>query len=333
MPVTLAEASRGTLPALDARVIDEFRKLTPLLDLLTFDDAVNPAGGGATMSYQYRRLLTQRSASFRQLNTEYTPAEVETVVKTSNLAPLGGSFQIDRVIAEVGPTFANEIVLQMTQLLKASSAFFHDQVINGDTGVISYGFDGLNVGLVGTSTEFRTDVVSNWVDFDTSAAQNKALDDLDEFLQLLDGEPTVIVSNKQGLARVRGLARRAGAYVRSPMDGLTNGAGNPITREQYGNLVLVDAGEKAGSSQQVIPIRSATVGGTAQTGLTDIYAIRMGLDGFHGVTFTGRQLARTWLPDFSTAGAVKTGEAELGPVGVALKASKAAAVWRNVKVR
>jgi hypothetical protein len=44
------------------------------------------------------------------------------------------------------------------------------------------------------------------------------------------------------------------------------------------------------------------------------------------------QLIKTWLPDFTRAGAVKTGEVEMGPVSIALKASKAAAVIRNVKV-
>ena len=333
MPVTLAEASRGTLPAFDARVIDEFRKTTPLLDLITFDDVVNPAGGGATMTYGYRRAKTQRSASFRQLNTEYTPAEVETEQKFTNLAPLGGSYQIDRVISKVGPAFANEVVLQMNALLKATSAFFHDQIINGDTGVTSFGFDGLNVSLVGSSTEFGTTAITNWVDIDTSAQQNRILDEIDEFLQSLDGAPTVLLGNRHVLARVRGLARRAGQYVANPVDGLLTPGGTPVVREQYGNIVFVDAGEKAGSSNLVLPLRNATVGGTAQTGLTDLYAIRMGLDGFHGVSFAGEQIVRTWLPDFTTSGAVKTGEAELGPVGVALKATKAAAVLRNIKIR
>jgi hypothetical protein len=39
------------------------------------------------------------------------------------------------------------------------------------------------------------------------------------------------------------------------------------------------------------------------------------------------------MPDFTVAGAVKTGEVELGPVAVALKRTKAAAVKRNVKVQ
>ncbi|MDN6554700.1 MAG: phage capsid protein, partial [Bifidobacterium mongoliense] len=68
-------------------------------------------------------------------------------------------------------------------------------------------------------------------------------------------------------------------------------------------------------------------------GTSDVYAYRVGLDGFHGVSVSGGQLVQTWLPDFTTANAVKKGEVELGPIAVALKATKAAAVLRGVKVQ
>jgi hypothetical protein len=61
--------------------------------------------------------------------------------------------------------------------------------------------------------------------------------------------------------------------------------------------------------------------------------VRFGLDAFHGVSIAGGQLVQQWMPDFTTAGAVKTGEVELGPVAVALKRTKAAAVRRNIKVQ
>ena len=192
--------------------------------------------------------------------------------------------------------------------------------------------------------------------------------------------------------------------------------GRPITREEYGGILFADAGEKAGSSDLIIPnvtrnskwkvtvtatsgnyhvvvdgrksaaiaydgndaaikaavegiegVGEVTVsskvitfgrlvvagidkgtlahstpanlvgtvavesGGVAGSGVTDLYAYRVGLDGFHGVTTVGGQLVLTHLPDFQTAGAVKKGEVELGPVAVALKATKAAAVFRNIK--
>ena len=93
--------------------------------------------------------------------------------------------------------------------------------------------------------------------------------------------------------------------------------------ETYGGIRLIDAGKRAGENQDVIP---------ATDGKTDLYAVRFGLDGFHGVSTAGGNLVSQWTPDFDTPGAVKTGEVELGPVGVALKKTKAAAVARDVQV-
>jgi hypothetical protein len=70
---------------------------------------------------------------------------------------------------------------------------------------------------------------------------------------------------------------------------------------------------------------------TETTGLTDIYAMRFDLDGFHAVSLKGQPLVKTWLPDFSTLGAVKTGEVEM-VAAVVLKATKAACVLHNLKV-
>lgn len=332
MPISLAEGKRNAQTDLDVAVIDEFRKTGAIPDSLIFDDAVNPAGGGATLTYGYRRLTTQATAATRAINSEYTPQNVETQHYTTDLTVLGGAFEIDRVIAKVGPAASGGIALNMAQKIKAANAKFADLVINGDTAADANAFDGLDKALTGSSTEFRGDSVTNWTDFDTnSRAEHVALDAIDEFLSLLDGTPTVIVGNAKALARVRAAARRAGMYTKDPVEGLVGANGRPIEREMYGGIMFVDAGAKAGSNDPIIPIETRTVG-TSQTGLTDLYAYRVGLDGFHGVSTVGGQLVQTWLPDFSTAGAVKKGEVELGPVSVALKATKAAAVFRNIKV-
>lgn len=333
MPISLAEAKNNAQTDLDVAVIDEFRKTGAIPDSLIFDDAVNPAGGGATLTYGYRRLLTQASAATRAINSEYTPQNVTTQHYTTELAVLGGSFEIDRVVAKIGPAASGGIALNMAQKIKAANAKFADLVINGDTAVDANGFDGLDKALTGSSTEFRASSVTDWTDFDTnSRAEHVALDAIDEFLSLLDGTPTVIVGNAKALARVRAAARRAGMYTKDPVEGLVGANGRPIEREMYGGIMFVDAGAKAGSNDPIIPIESRTVG-TSQTGLTDLYAYRVGLDGFHGVSTVGGQLVQSWLPDFNTAGAVKKGEVELGPVSVALKATKAAAVFRNIKVQ
>lgn len=333
-PVTLAEAKLNATDAVDVQVIDEFRKESAIADSLIFDDVVNPAGGGGTLTYTYRRLQTEATAATRELNTEYTPQNVTTKRYSTDLAVLGGAFEVDRVIAKIGPAASGAVQLNLAQKIKSTRAEFQDLVINGDTASDPHGFDGLDKALVGSSTEIGVGVVTDWSDFDTnSRAEFKALDAIDEFLSYLDGTPTIIIGNKLALARIRAAARRANMYTLSPVDGLVGQNGRPINRETYGGIVFADAGAKAGTNDPIIPVKTRTVGSVPVNNLTDLYAYRVGIDGLIGLSTMGGALISTYLPDFTTPGAVKKGEVEMGPVGIALKATKAAAVLRNVKVR
>lgn len=325
MAVTLAEAKNNALEDYDPFVIDEFRKSSVILDSLIFDEAVNPAGGGATLDYSYRRQETQPTAEFRAINTEYTPSTTTTKKYTTTLAVLGGAFEIDRLLANIGPKGSDEVTRNINDKVKAAVTLFQDTVINGDTGVNDKAFDGLDKALTGSNTEMKPAIGTyDWTDLEGEKG-NKAIDTLDEFLDLLDGTPTIVVGNKKALARVRAMVRRTSMYVREPIDGLANANGRPITRESYGGILFADAGEKAGTNDPIIPIDT--------DGTTSLYAYRVGLDGFCGITTTDGTLVKTWLPDFTQPGAVHRGEVELGPVGVALKATKAAAVLRKIKVR
>lgn len=118
---------------------------------------------------------------------------------------------------------------------------------------------------------------------------------------------------------------------------VTGSAGGPYTITFLGNLadevVTVALGTNSltgGTSPDVTFANGSS--DAAISGLTDLYAVRFGLDGFHAVSAAGAPLLQTWLPDFDTAGAVKTGEVEFAPMAVVLKATKAAAVLRHVKV-
>ncbi|GMA26686.1 hypothetical protein GCM10025864_44450 [Luteimicrobium album] len=246
---------------------------------------------------------------------------------------MGGSFEVDRVVAKLGPAASGAVTLNLNQKIKATRTKFQDLVINGDTATDANGFDGLDKALTGSDTEMNVDVVTDWSSFSDANAANVALDVIDEFLALLDGTPTIVLGNAKALARFRAAARRAGMYTQNPVDGLVGQNGRPIVREQYGSIVFADPGAKAGTNDPIIPIETRTVATVSTTGLTDLYAYRVGLDGFHGISTVGGQLVATFLPDFTTPGAVKKGEVELGPVGVALKATKAAAVLRNIKVQ
>lgn len=317
MAITLADAKLNTQDDIDLKVIDEFRKSSWLLDNLTFDPVVSPAGGGATLTYGYTRLVSERGAAFRQLGTEYGTEQAKRSRATVDLSVLGGAYEIDRVLSNLGPAATNEVTFQMGQTIKSANAFFSDQVINGTKNTATAtGFEGLSKILTGTATEFKT--AADWSAPADQAAAHNALDGIDEFLGLLDDTPSALLGNKKTIARIRSLARRAGYYSRTE-----NAFGQTV--EAYNGIPFIDLGAKAGTAEPVIGI-------DAKTGGTDLYAVRLGLDAFHGVSTVGGGLVRQWLPDFSTAGAVKRGEVELGPVAVVLKATKAAAVWRGIKV-
>ena len=318
MAVTLEQAKLNVQDALQKGVIDEFQKSNYLWNNLTFEDAVSPTGGGATLTYAYTRLKTQPTAAFRAINSEYTAQEVQKERHTVDLAIFGGSFQVDRVIASMGG-IVNEVTLQMQQKIKAASALFNDTVINGDTSKDSNAFDGLDKAVTGSATE---NILGAAIDLSTAAAIDanfkEFLDNLDETLAEMDGTPSALLMSSKVLTKFKAVIRRATAYQE--------------TKDTFGRIIpaydgipLIDLGAKCGSNDPVVGIDSAT-------GTTSIYAVRFGLDGFHAVSLAGVSPITSRLPDFTTAGAVKEGDVEM-VAAVALKATKAAAVMRNIQIK
>ena len=320
MAITLAEAKKNVQDDLQMGVIDEFQKNNWILEHITFDDCVSPTGGGATPTYAYTRLLTQPTAAFRAINTEYTPQEVTRKHYTCDIKVFGGAYEIDRVLANFGG-IVSEVELQQAQKIKAAQALFNDTFINGDSATDANAFDGLDKAVTSSSTEFNAGTGASVIDLSTSAMIDTNykvfLDMLDEFLMSLDGTPSFIAGNTKMIAKLRACARRASMYQTTKNDWGTQ-------VESYGNIPFIDMKAKAGSNDDVI----ATDG----DGKTSLYVARLGLDGLHAVSFAGVAPVQTWLPDFSTAGAVKKGEVEMN-AAIVLKATKAAGVFRNIKVK
>ena len=317
MAVTLAQAKLNVTDDLQRGIIDEFAKSSFILNNIPFHDCVSPVGGGATLTYGYTRLITQPTAAFRAVNSEYTPSEVQKQRYTTDLKVFGGSYEIDRIIAGMGG-IADEVALQASQKVKAASALFSDTIINGDSATNPLVFDGLDVAVTGTDTEYNPGTA---IDLSTSAnvTSNAVafIDALDEWLGTMEGTDAILCNSKMA-AKFRAIARRMGMYQMTKND-----FGQPV--EYYGNIPFVDIGAKPGSNLPIIGIDGSA-------GTTSIYAVKFGLDGFHAISMVGQPPVRTWLPDFSTAGAVKKGEVEM-VAGCALKSTKAAGVFRNIKVQ
>ncbi|MDC2867568.1 major capsid protein [Bacillus sp. BP-3] len=326
MPITLQQAKVGMADKVDQMVIDEFRRNSLLLDALTFDNAVSPGTGGSTLTYGYTRLKTPSTAGFRALNNEYTANEADRQKLTVDLKIFGGAFQVDRVIQDTSGQI-NEMEFQLKQKIAGAANLFHNTVINGDSAKDAKAFDGLNKALTGSSTEINNTAV---IDISTEAGleSNKFafLDQLDNFLAELTSRPTMLMGNSKLITKIKSLARRAGYATKSE-----DAFGRTVTG--YDGIPLIDLGYfyDGSTTAPVVPIQGRTVG-TAQTGLTDLYAVSLGLDGFHGVSPTGNNIIRTFMPDMSQPGAVKKGEVEM-VAAVALKATRAAGVLRNIKVQ
>jgi len=323
--ITLAEAKVGMADKVDQKVVDTFRRSSLLLDKLVFDNAISPGTGGSTLTYGYIQLKTPSTAAVRQINSEYTAGEAKREEKTTKAVVMGGKFQIDRVL--IGTAGAvDELAFQTEQKVKATANYFNNLVINGNksnsgTGVLNT-FDGLDKLLTGTETE-----ITSTVDVSTEALMNSnynaLLDEVDGFLSALDGKPSMLLMNNKMLSKMRSAARRAGYYSRSKDD-----FGRVV--EAYNDIPMYDMGKyyNGTNTVDIIPKTAAT---SSAEGKTDIYAVTIGLDGFHGVSPTGSKVINSYMPDLTKPGAVKDGEVEL-IAGVALKNTNKAGVLRGIKI-
>lgn len=319
MAITLAQAKVGMADKVDQNVVDTFRRSSLLLDNLVFDNAISPGTGGSTLSYGYIQLKTPSTAKVRKINEEYTAGEAVREEKTSKAVIMGGKFSIDRVL--IGTSGAvDELAFQSEQKIKATSNEFNNLTINGNasdsgTGVTST-FDGLDKLLTGAETE-----ITSTVDVSTEALMNSnynaLLDEVDAFLSELDGKPSMLLMNNKMLTKMRSAARRAGYYSRSRDE-----FGRVV--EAYNDIPMYDMGKyyDGSTTKDIIPVHERK---------TDIYAVTIGLDGFHGISPTGSKVISSYMPDLNAPGAVKDGEVEL-VAGVVLKNTNKAGVLRGITV-
>lgn len=327
MAITLAEAKVGMADKVDQQVVDEFRRSSLLLDRLVFDNAISPGTGGSTLTYGYVQLKTPSTAAVRAINAEYTAGEAKREEKTAKAVIMGGSFELDRVIQNTSGA-VDELAFQAQQKIKATSNYFHNLVINGSSassgaGYVTNTFDGLRKLLNGTSNELSTDIdLSDASKLDSNS--NAFIDQLDALVHAVDGDVTMLLMNADMLLKVRAAARRAGYYERTKDD-----FGRVV--ELFGGIPLMDCGKYYNGSASVDVIGTSTPTASA-AGTSSIYAVSIGLDGFHGISPTGTSVISSYMPDMTQPGAVKKGEVEL-VAGVVLKNTLKAAALNGIVMK
>lgn len=324
MAITLEEAKVGMANKVDQAIVDEFRRSSLLLDRMVFDNAISPGTGGSTLVYGYTQLKSPSTAAVRQLNTEYTPGEAKRVEKTAKAVIMGGSFEVDRVLQNTSGA-VDELAFQAQQKIKATANYFHNLVINGTSagsgaGYVANTFDGLRKSLDGTSNEFATDIdLSDASKLDENASA--FVDLLDQLVHAVDGDVSMLLMNSAMLLKVRAAARRCGYYDRT-----TDGFGRVV--EMFGTIPLMDAGKYFNGTASVDAIATSTATASLP-GTSSIYAVNIGLDGFHGISPTGTGVINSYMPDMNAPGAVKKGEVEL-VAGTVLKNTMKAASLNGI---
>lgn len=327
MPITLAEAKVGMADHVDQMIVDEFRRSSLLLDRLVFDNAISPGTGGSTLTYGYIQLKTPSTAAVRAINSEYTAGEAKRQEKTAKAVIMGGSFEVDRVLQSTSGA-VDELAFQAAQKIKATSNYFHNLVINGTSassgdGFVVNTFDGLRKLLNGTSNVFDTTIdLSDSTKLDSNS--NAFIDQLDQLVHSIDGETSMLLMNGDMLLKVRAAARRAGYYERTKDD-----FGRVV--ETFAGIPLLDVGKYYNGTASVDVIGTSTPS-AAVAGTSSIYAVSIGLDGFHGISPTGTSVISSYMPDLTAPGAVKKGEVEL-VAGVVLKNTLKAAALNGIVLK
>lgn len=327
MPITLAEASVGRADKVSQEVIDTLRRGSVFMDNLIFDDAVSPGTGGSTLTYGYIQLQTPSTAAGRAINSEYTASEAKKVKKTADLKIFGGSAEVDRVIQQASES---EISFQIEQKTIATKNYFQYTCINGSKTAKTVDFDGLSTMLKGTSTEYNSGADKIVLDLSTSANLDtnykSMLDMLNEFLSGIDGKPTMFLGNSKVIAKLKSVAYRAG-YLTKTEDAFGK------TVQGYDDIMFYDMGNyyNGESTTPCVPIYQTGSGSSIETGLTDLYAVQLGLDAFHAASISGSSIINTYLPDLKAPGAVKKAEVEMVAAAV-LKNTTKCGVFRNIKV-
>ena len=313
--VTLNDIKVRRTDKISPLIIDGFLRRSPILAAIPFDDCISPGIGGSTMTYGYVRLTSSPAAAGRAIGSDYTPAAAQKTKYSTDLKIMGGSYQIDRVLAASAP---DEIAFQSDQKVEATVNRFHWLFVNGNKSVDTE-FDGLKTAVNGTSTDFTSSVDASTM---SAAVAIKMTEEIDTAIRLMKSRPTMILSNYKGAVKLASAARTLGYLTQTES---AFGASVPA----YNGIPIVDLGnyynEDLGSETEIIQF-------DPNSGKTDFYLVSLDMAGVHGVTISGDKAITARLPKFEEAGAVKTGDVEF-VASIAIKNTRSIARIKGVQVQ
>lgn len=290
--ITLKELATNAPDKLVQGFVNETITDSYLLGAMTFDDCL-ASTGTSDLVYAYKRVKTPMSASFRAINDEPAVSEPKVERITTTVGILANAWKLDRVAKEAAPDLYQ---LHLEESKNAIIRKFNATLIGGDTKTDANGFDGLAKAVKGTSTEMTSSVDMSTID---QASALAFAEEMDVLLSALMRTPDALLVSPAMKVKINAICRVLG----------------------ISNTTADTAGHRV-SSWDGIRIEELRDGALTTN---DVYAVCLGMDGFHGITLKGGNAIDVHLPNWDDPGAVKTGDAEF-VCGCALKATKAAGV-------
>lgn len=317
MAITLSDIKIGRADKYDRMVIDTFMRKSAILAAMPFDNCISPSGG-STLTYGYIRLKTSPAAEGRAINHDYNPAPATKEAVTTDLKIMGGKYEIDRVLADAAP---DEIAFQTEEKIQATVNRYHWLFVNGDKDNDATEFDGLAKIVNGSVTDFDGSGI-DLSSMSSTAVALKITEALDTAILAMKERPTYILANSKAIVKIQSAAKTLG-YLTQAEDAF----GKQV--RAYDGIPMLDLGryynEDLGSDTEIIGIDDAS-------GKTDIYLVALSMSGAHGITLKGDKAITSRLPNFSDAGAVKSGDVEF-VAGLAVKNTRAIARIKDVQVQ
>lgn len=253
MALTLAEAAKLSNDVILQGVIETIIQDSPILQALPF---VEITGNGLT----YNRENTAPTAEFRDVGDTWDEDTPTFTQITATLKIIGGDADIDNFLLT---TRSNIQDLQSAVIgLKARAVQhkFEQTFIDGDSGVDSRAFDGIDTLTTG----------SQELTLGTNGG-SLTLEVLDELLdQVKGGRPDLLLMSKRSRRMLNGLARSTGAFLETD-------------RNQFGQMVQFYDGVPIAVSDWIPD--DQTVGSSDDC--STVYAMQLGEGALAGLTAPG----------------------------------------------
>jgi len=264
MSLTLVEQAKRITNPLRRGIIELYAKNTSVLRYLPFMGISGNA---------FRKLIEKNpsNVAFRSINSNYTEGTGVMDEVTAALKMAGGEINIDRyhIVTSRG-VGESPITTEINAKVKALALRFTKAFFRGDSSLDANSFDGLDV-LLSTAA-----MASQRVSMGTDAGGHVlTLAKVDELLDAVAGEPTVLFCNKPIRRQINNLMRAAGQAI-EPVGGdfgilFYRYAGIPIgiveVDDAWNDILAFDERDGNGDSASC----------------TSIYACRMGDDGLIGI--------------------------------------------------